>query len=92
MVLDLQLQTGSGTDVIRAVRADPGLAAMRLLVTSNHDSPQLRAGCMELGADGYYDKVKELGALTNRLWRARRRRGVAAHAAGGSMKTLPSTT
>lgn len=67
VVLDLQLATGSGTNVIRAVRADPGLAATRLLVTSNHDSPQLRAGCIELGADGYYDKVKELGALTVRL-------------------------
>jgi DNA-binding NarL/FixJ family response regulator len=67
VVLDLQLQTGSGTNVIRAVRADPGLSGIRLLVTSNHDSPQLRAGCMELGADGYFDKVKELGALILRI-------------------------
>jgi hypothetical protein len=36
-------------------------------VTSNHTSPQLRAGCLELGADAYFDKVKELGALTARL-------------------------
>ena len=67
VVLDLQLKTGSGTNVIRAVRSDPKLAAIRLLVTSNHTSPQLRAGCLELGADGYYDKVKELGELTSRL-------------------------
>ena len=66
-VLDLQLKSGSGTDVLRAVRADPTLASVRLLVTSNHVSPQLRAACLELGADGYYDKVKELGALTERL-------------------------
>ena len=66
-MLDLQLETGSGTNVIRAVRASAELAAIRLVVTSNHTSPQLRAGCMELGADDYFDKVKELGALTARL-------------------------
>jgi CheY-like chemotaxis protein len=67
VVLDLQLKTGSGTNVIRAVRADPGLAATRLFVTSNHVSSQMKAGCIELGADDYYDKVKELGALTAKL-------------------------
>ena len=67
VVLDLQLKSGSGTNVIRAVRSDPQLASTRLLVTSNHASAQLKAGCIELGADDYYDKVKELGALTSRL-------------------------
>ena len=67
VVLDLQLKTGSGTNVIRAVRSDPALASVKLLVTSNHVSAQMRAGCMELGADDYFDKVKELGALTTRL-------------------------
>ena len=67
VVLDLQLGTGSGTNVIRAVRANADLAATRLVITSNHTSPQLRAGCLELGADAYFDKVKELGALTARL-------------------------
>lgn len=67
VVLDLQLKTGSGTDVIRAVRSDPSLASLRLLVTSNHTSPQLKAGCLELGAEAYYDKVKELGELAAKL-------------------------
>jgi DNA-binding NarL/FixJ family response regulator len=67
VVLDLQLKTGSGTNVIREVRADPALAGMQLLVTSNHDAAQMRAGCLELGADAYFDKVKDLGALTARL-------------------------
>lgn len=67
VVLDLQLKTGSGTNVIRAVRADPGLASTRLFVTSNHSSAQMKAGCVELGADEYYDKVKELGDLAARL-------------------------
>jgi len=67
VVLDLQLKTGSGTDVIRAIRAVPDLAKTCLIVISNHTSPHLRAGCLELGANGYYDKVKELSALTSEL-------------------------
>lgn len=67
VVLDLQLKTGSGTNVIRAVRADPSLAATRLFVTSNHASSHMKTGCVELGADEYYDKVKELGQLAARL-------------------------
>jgi CheY-like chemotaxis protein len=67
VVLDLTLRTGSGTNVIRAVRADPALAATVILVTSNHVQPQMRAACMELGADGYFDKVKELGEMSARL-------------------------
>jgi DNA-binding NarL/FixJ family response regulator len=67
VVLDLQLKTGSGTNVIRAVRADEDLATIRLMVTSNHTAPQLKAGCLELGADGYFDKVKELGDLAAAL-------------------------
>jgi len=69
VVLDLQLKTGSGTEVIRAVRRMPELAATRVIVISNHTSPQLKAGCLELGANDYFDKVKELPALTAELKR-----------------------
>jgi CheY-like chemotaxis protein len=72
VVLDLQLRSGSGTEVIRAVRADPALAATRLIVTSNHTSPQLREGCLELGADAYLDKVKELPQLAEMVRRLAR--------------------
>ncbi|HUQ27821.1 MAG TPA: response regulator [Usitatibacter sp.] len=67
VVLDLQLAEGSGTEVIRAVRADAALRATRLLVTSNHVSPPMRTGCLELGADSFFDKVKELDALARRI-------------------------
>ena len=75
VVLDLQLKTGSGADVIRAVRALPELADVHIVVTSNHTSPQLRAGCLELGANGYFDKVKELGALAGEIARIAVARG-----------------
>jgi|SRR5688572_24925542 len=67
VVLDLQLKEGSGANVIKAVRADSSLEGVRLLVTSNHTSPQMRAGCLQLGADHYFDKVKELGALAAQI-------------------------
>jgi DNA-binding NarL/FixJ family response regulator len=67
VILDLQLATGSGTDVIRAVRADPALAPTCLLVTSNHVSAPMKAGCIDLGADDFYDKVKEIDALARRI-------------------------
>ena len=69
VVLDLQLKSGSGTDVIRAVRASAELAATRVIVISNHTAPQLKAGCLELGADDYFDKVKELANLAEELRR-----------------------
>ena len=75
VLLDLQLRTGSGANVIRAVRAISELDGVRLVVTSNHTSPQMRAGCLELGADDYFDKVKEIGALTARITQLASERG-----------------
>lgn len=69
VVLDLQLRTGSGADVIRAVRAAPELSGVRIVVTSNHTSPHLKAGCLELGANVFFDKVKELPALAAEMKR-----------------------
>jgi len=67
IILDLQLRTGTGTDVIRAMRSDSTMSDVKILVTSNHVSPQLREGCMQLGADGYFDKVKELQGLVEKV-------------------------
>ncbi len=67
VILDLQLKSGSGTEVIRALRVDPGLQATCIIVISNHVSPNLRAGCLQLGADAYFDKLKELPALVAKL-------------------------
>jgi DNA-binding NarL/FixJ family response regulator len=67
LVLDLQLRTGSGTDVLRGLRADAALQRTCVLVTSNHVAPQLRAACLELGAEGFYDKVKELQGLAEKV-------------------------
>ena len=63
VVLDMQLKEGTGTNVIKAIRTDPSLASVRIVVASNYTNPQLREGCIDLGANHYFDKVKELGAL-----------------------------
>jgi CheY-like chemotaxis protein len=63
VVLDMQLKSGSGANVIRAVRANADLGGLRVIVVSNHTSPQLKAGCLELGANEYLDKLKELPRL-----------------------------
>lgn len=75
VVLDLQLRIGSGANVIRAVRASADLASVTIVVTSNHTSPQMRLGCLELGANDYFDKVKEIGALTARITQLAAERG-----------------
>ena len=67
VVLDLQSKAGSGTDVIRAVRANEALRTTHIIVISSHASPQIRAGCLGLGANEYYDKVKELPTLAAKL-------------------------
>jgi CheY-like chemotaxis protein len=67
VLLDMQLKAGSGANVIRALRADAGMAATRVIVMTNHASPQLKAACLQLGADDYLDKVKELSVLTQRI-------------------------
>ncbi len=66
-LVDLQLGQGSGANVIRAVRSRAHLAGLRLLVTSSCECTALKEGLMKLGADGYYDKVKELVALKEAL-------------------------
>ena len=67
VVLDLQLSGGSGTEVIRAVRSSKELDGIQIMVISNNTSPQMRAGCLELGANEYFDKVKDLPALAAKL-------------------------
>lgn len=64
VIVDLQLRSGSGTGVIRAVRSMPELQRTKLIVMSNHLSPQIRKRCLELGSDHFFDKAKDFDLLT----------------------------
>ncbi len=74
VILDMQLRSGNGPAVIRAVRSAPDLQDTKLIVMSNHTSPRFRERCLELGSDYFFDKSKDfdpLAAALADLWTRR---------------------
>ena len=66
VLLDLRLPTIGGVDVLRQVKADPGLSTIPVVVlTGSTDEEDLRQ-CMVLGSDGYL--VKPLDIADVRYW------------------------
>ena len=63
VLLDLMLPGGSGFDVLRAVREDPALAGVRVVVVSAWHSPDDRRAASDLGADGFLGKPFSLDDL-----------------------------
>jgi DNA-binding NarL/FixJ family response regulator len=60
-IMDLFLREGSGLHVLEACRQrKPG---QKVVVLSNHSSPDVRWRCRQLGADAVFDKSTELEAL-----------------------------
>ncbi|MDP3083475.1 MAG: response regulator [Rubrivivax sp.] len=61
VIVDIFLKRGSGLGVLRAARA---LAQRyRMVVLSNHATPDMRRKCLALGADRVFDKSNEIEAL-----------------------------
>jgi DNA-binding NarL/FixJ family response regulator len=58
-VLDLQLRTGHGFNVLKAVRSRPYGSQLIVVVFTNFTSSQYRDRCMEMGADYFFDKSRE---------------------------------
>src|SRR5215210_4570494 len=56
VLLDLMLPGGSGLDVLRAVRADPSLGGVRVIVVSAWQSAEDRRVALELGAAAFLGK------------------------------------
>lgn len=61
VVLDFQLEGGTGVEVLRAVRAQA--PEMIFIVLTNHPQPPFRRACMEAGADAFFDKSSEIGKV-----------------------------
>ena len=59
LVLDLQLRTGHGFNVLKAVRGRPYGSQLIVIVLTNFTSSQYRDRCMEMGADYFFDKSRE---------------------------------
>jgi DNA-binding NarL/FixJ family response regulator len=61
VIVDIFLKTGSGLGVLRAAQALP--RRYRLVVLSNHATPDMRRKCLALGADRVFDKSNEIDEL-----------------------------
>lgn len=60
-VVDLFLKEGSGLSVLRAARDRS--PHQHMLVLTNYPTAEIRRRCLELGADGVFDKSTELEAF-----------------------------
>jgi two-component system, NarL family, response regulator DevR len=57
VILDLQLEDGSGLDVLNAVH--PASPALHVAVLTNYATDQHRRACMSAGAEFFLDKSSE---------------------------------
>lgn len=61
-VIDLFLSQGSGLGVLKKACVDRQ-PHQRVVVLSNYTQPDIRARCLEMGADAVFDKSNELDAF-----------------------------
>jgi DNA-binding NarL/FixJ family response regulator len=68
-VVDLFLKRGTGLRILEACRdRDP---SQKIVVLSNHATPDMRLKCAQLGADAVFDKATELDDLIDFCLRRR---------------------
>lgn len=65
VILDLTLVGGSGMEVLRRIRLQP--LSMLVIVLTNYSQPQYRKKCLNLGADYFLDKTKDISVLEELL-------------------------
>ena len=71
-IVDLFLKDGTGLRVLEACRhRDP---AQKMVVLSNHATPEMRRKCAQLGADAVFDKATEIDDLVDYCLRRRQER------------------
>ena len=74
-VVDLFLKDGTGFSVLEACRnREP---TQKMVVLSNHLTPETRHKCMQLGADAVFDKATEIEDLIDFCLRRRQEQFVA---------------
>ncbi|PKO88974.1 MAG: response regulator [Betaproteobacteria bacterium HGW-Betaproteobacteria-12] len=63
-IVDLQLRSGSGLGVLRALAREPErFGRPRAVVFSHHNHALLREHCQALGAERFFDKATQLAEL-----------------------------
>ena len=68
-VIDLFLRQGTGLKVVEACRGRR--RGQKVIVLSNHATPDMRRRCAQLGADAVFDKSTEIDALLDYCVKAR---------------------
>ncbi len=61
VIIDIFLQGGSGLDVLSQLRRLG--ASARPVVLTNYATPEIRAECLQRGADEVFDKSRDIDAL-----------------------------
>jgi DNA-binding NarL/FixJ family response regulator len=79
VILDLQLEDGSGLEVLRAVH--PGSPALHVAVLTNYATDQHRRACMSAGAEYFLDKSSDFPRIREivEAWTARPAGAAACH-------------
>ena len=65
VLLDFQLEGGTGTDILRIIRSQ--VPRTVFIVLTNHVQPQFRQACMEAGANAFFDKSSEINKVRDLL-------------------------
>jgi DNA-binding NarL/FixJ family response regulator len=71
-IVDLNLKEGSGIGVIESVRALHATAPPTIIVLTNYAFPEFETACRERGADYFFDKSTQFGAVKLLLQSLRR--------------------
>ena len=62
-IVDLNLKEGTGLGVIESIRALHATAPPTIIVLTNYAFPEFETACLERGADYFFDKSTQFGAV-----------------------------
>lgn len=62
-IVDLNLREGTGMGVIESLREAPSSPKPTVVVLTNYAFPEFETACRERGADYFFDKSTQFGAL-----------------------------
>ncbi len=71
-IVDLNLKEGTGIGVIESVRAMQATPRPTIIVLTNYAFPEFEIACRERGADYFFDKSTQFGAVKELLLSIRR--------------------
>ena len=68
LILDLQLKVGTGLGVLKVLAAHLRRSNTTIVVFTNYAFPQFERRCIELGADYFLDKSRDVDRLRSLLY------------------------